>query len=108
MPRGGLGLRNRQLGGVILTRQRNTGRLRQDHFAVGIVKTADQTHLPLRSVHIPPRQPDAVRRSQVRFALETGQRGAGEDEFFLRYRVLRVLGFVVKRVDGQLAVDQDG
>jgi hypothetical protein len=76
-------------------------------LAAGIFESSDQTNLPLATTEFVPGQPEAVGRTQRRFALVLGHQFRREHEFLFRCRIAGIWVFVVERVHGQTTVDQD-
>ena len=76
-------------------------------LAAGVLETGNQTDLPLATAEFVPRQPEAVGRTQRRFALVLGHDLRREHEFLFRRRIIGIWVFVVERVHGQTTVDQD-
>ena len=76
-------------------------------LATGVFESGNQTDLPLASAEFVPGQPEAVGRTQRRFALVFGYQFCREHEFLFRRWIVGIRVFIVERVDGQAAVDQD-
>jgi hypothetical protein len=93
---------------VLRSARQDVPRLLADHHASLVGREArDQADLPLVSTRLIPRDPEAVRMAELRFAIVRGDLVFCEDEFPIGLYVARVAIFLVERIDDQCAIDLD-
>jgi len=84
------------------------GLLADDHFAVGRNKADDQAYLTLWAAGLVPRNPNAVRVSEVRLAVVLGELLLGEHVLAVWFDLVVVAAGLVESVNDKLPFHLDG
>lgn len=83
------------------------GLFADDHCAGNRLEADDQADLQLRIAHVVPREPNAVRVSQARFAVTIGKLLGREHELPVGPNLLGIAAVFNERIDNQRALDLD-